>query len=535
MKKKFNNKLVVCCLCAVLVMGLAACRKNSEQKTDSKTEIVIGEAVSFTTFDPSGAIEGEGLLHYYKLAYDGLVDYEDGEPIPVLAESWENDGNTWTFHLREGVTFTDGEAFNAEVVKLNFEGMQQNMMDMISYYGAISRITEIEVVDEYTVKFHYDAPYYAVLEELSCVVFGMLSPKCFADGNQPYGTMTETAGTGPYTLKSDDYSEGTSYTFTRNENYWGEASGPDLFTVKIITDPDARMMALQSGEIDLLYGTYQMTYDIYETLSEQEGLTAVQSEAVYATRNLLLNTARDNLSDPQVRKAIQHGTDKTEIVDTILHGMESTADTLFPVSMTYCDVEQTVYTYDFTLAESLLDEAGWTDKNEQGIRTKDGQPLVLEAICLSDRTIDEQILMAFKGQMANLGIEVNVTPYESAVWFEKGLAGEFDISVNDTYTFPQDPQVFVAAMLDYGLDNPAQQGLSQKSEIDTNIQTILTTVNENELKNAYAYVLTTLQDEAVNLPLSNMHEIVVYNSDKIESFQFSDDPTYCNAGKIILK
>lgn len=535
MKKTFF-KLITCCICAVLILGLSACNSKINSNVQSESsEIVIGETEPLDGFVIHGLVTGGGLTHYYKLAYEPLVEFENGNPVPVLAKSWENEDNTWTFHLREGVTFTDGEIFNAEAVKLNFEALQQNMIDMISYYGAVSRIKKIEVLDEYTVRFYYDKPYYAVLEELSSSIFGMISPAMLSDGNFPDGSEKETFGTGPYVLKSDNCSEGSSYTFTRNENYWGKASGPDLVTVKIIPDPDARTLALQAGEIDILYGTYQITYDMYETLASQDGLTAVQSESAYATRNLLLNTARENLNDLNVRQAIQHGVNKKEIADTILHGLESTADTLFPTSIAFCDVKQTVYEYDPNLAESLLDEAGWKEKNAQGIRIKDGRTLTLEAICMSERTIDEQLLTAFKGQMAKLGIEVNISPYETNKWFELGLSGEFDISVNDTYAFPQDPQVFVAAMLDYGLDNPAQQGLAQKADIDANIETILTTVDENTLKNAYAYVLTTLQDEAVNLTISGMHEIAIYNSEKIESFVFSDDPIYCNVSKIVMK
>lgn len=537
--KRTIRKLLRGCMAALLLFGLAACAPASAETNTADTEIMIGEAVTFATFDPLGAVVGQGFLHYYKMVYDGLVDYENGKPVPALAERWESDGNTWTFHLRKGVTFTDGAPFTADVVKLNFEGLQQNMMDMISYYGAISRISDIEVVDDYTVKLHYDAPYYAVLEELSGSVFGILSPNLFADGNLPYSTVTETAGTGPYAIRAGDYTDGVSYTFVRNAAYWGEKTGPDRFTVKIITDPDARMMALQSGEIDLLAGTYQMTFDMYDYLSGQEGIEAVQSEMVYATRNLLLNTARDHLSDLRVRKAIQHGINKEQIVDTILHGMETAADTLFPKTLPFCDVEQTVYGYDPAAAISLLEEAGWSEQGGDGIRIKDGQRLTLEAICMSERTIDGQILMAFKGQMAEIGIEVNVSPYENATWFEIGLAGEFDISVNDTYAFPQDPQVFVAAMLDYGLDNPAQQGLSQKPEIDAQIHNLLTTMDEGVIQDAYTYILTTLQSEAVNVPVSSMHEIAAYNAEKIQSVYFSvyfaDDPATCYVNKIILK
>lgn len=533
--KKSVRKIWAVLTTALLAFSLAACGNPAGGGESTESEITIGEAVTFSTFDPYGmTMDGMGFMHYYKLVYENLVEFENGEAVPALAESWESDGDTWTFHLRKDVTFTDGAPFTAEAVKLNYECMQENMMDMISYYSGVSRVSEFEVLDEHTIAFHYDAPYYAVLENLSAIAFGILSPRLFEDGQVPYGTVTETAGSGPYALKAGDYADGTAYTFARNPQHWREATGPDRFTVKIIPDPDARMMALQSGEIDLLYGTYQMTYDMYDYLSAQDGIETVQSEAVYATRNLLLNTARDNLGDVRVRRAIQHGTDKQQINDTILHGLESPADTLFPLDLRFCDVEQAVYGYDPEQANRLLDEAGWREMNDQGIRVKDGVSLRLDAICMSDRTIDEQILMAFKGQMAKIGVEVNVASFENTVWFEMGLMGEFDISVNDTYAFPQDPQVFVAAMLDTGLDNPAQQGLAQKPEIDERIAAMLTTADENVIRDSYGYVLSTLADEAVNLPLCNMREIVAYNAGKIETFVFWD-AGHCAVDRIVLK
>ncbi len=520
-------------LSILVILSITACGSSNTER--NRKAIIIGESGTFSTFDPLGAIEGQGFLHYYKMVYETLVDYEDGKPVPVLAESWEKDGGTWTFHLRKNVKFTDSEPFNAEAVKTNFEGLQTHMMDSISYYGAISRMTEIEVVDEYTVRFHYSQPYYAVLEELSAAVFGILSPKLFENGATPYGTVTATAGTGPYKIEAGNYTERVSYQFSRNAEYWGESHGPDNFTVKLIEDEDARMLALQNKEIDLLYGSAQLTYDMYETLTAQEGIETTQSQAVYATRNLLLNTSGNLLEDARVRKAIQHGTHKEQIVSTVLHGMERQADTLFPKTLPFCDVEQTVYPYDPELAVKLLEEAGWNEIGEDGIRVKDGKRLTLEAICMSEHALDQQILMAFKGQMAQIGIEVNVLAYETNTWFELGYSGEFDISVNDTYGFPQDPQVFIAAMLDYALDYTAQQGLDKKAEIDEKIGAMLTTADESVIQDAYTYILTTLQEAAINVPVSGMREIAAFNSDKIESIVFANDPSTCYINKIVLK
>jgi len=536
MRKK-TFRLGAALLAGIFIISAAGCSKNeSKAAKETNTELVVGEAVDFASYDTMGSLDGQGFAHYTKMVYEPLVDYENGEPVPLLAESWENDGNTWTFYLREGVTFTDGTAFNAEAVKLNIEMLKEHMADMITYYGGVSRITAINIIDDYTVSFEYDEPYYAVLQDLSSSAFGMLSPALFADGNVPYGNVnTATAGTGSYILDPEDCTVGMSYTLTKNEEYYNETTGPEQFTVKIITDADSRMMALKSGEIDFLYGSYQITYDMFDYLAEVEGVNAEQSETVYATRNLLLNTASEILNDVNVRKAMEYGINKEQINDTILHGLEEPADTLFPITIEYCDVEQTIYEYDPELAAQLLDEAGWNETNEQGIRVKDGIPLSLEVIYMSERTADEQILMAFKGQMEEIGIEIVITGYETNTWFEKGLMGKFDISVNDTYGFPADPQVFVAAMLDYGLDYPAQQGLSQKSEIDRQISAMLSTADVTVIRQAYEYVFTTLQDEAVNIPIANKKELAIYNSDKVKSVYFADEAAYCDISKIVMK
>lgn len=525
----------------ILIAGLlvlaAGCQKETDNvKTEQSSELTVGEAVDFVSFDPLGADDGQGFAHYSKLVYDTLVNYENGKAVPSLAESWENEGKKWVFHLRGGVTFSDGEKFDAAAVKLNLDTLNEHKAEQISYLGGVSKIIEVEVIDELTVAFHYAEPYYAVLQDLSSGAFGMLSPKLFEGDELPYGnTGSGTAGTGPYVHSEGTAKSGTAYSFVKNENYFNDIAGPERFTVKIIPDPDSRMMALESGEVDMLFGSHQITYDMFEYLKSVEGVSTEQSENVYATRNLLLNTASEILADARVRKAIQHGIDKKQINETVLHGLEQPAEILFPRSLEYCDVEQTVYEYDKAKAEKLLDEAGWSEKNDQGIRIKDGKTLNLEVIYMSERTADEQILMAFKGQMAELGIDIKISGYETMTWFETGLQGQFDITVNDTYGFPNDPQVFVAAMLDYGMDNPAQQGLSQKPEIDKQIKQMLATADEAVISGAYKYVLTTLAEEAVNVPVTSMKELAMYREDKIAAVHFADDAAYNDISRIEMK
>jgi nickel transport system substrate-binding protein len=528
---------------ALLVLSIAACAQGTIQSSPpgntedgEPTSINIGESVDFASYDPVGIEDGQGLYHYSLLVYETLVRFEKGEAVAGLAESWESEGSSWVFNLRKNVTFTDGQPFNAEAVKLNIEKMQEFQEEQISYYGGISRITSIDTLDEHTVVFHYETPYYPVLQDLSAIPFGMMSPSVFENGNNPYGnTLGDTAGTGMYELKKGNCIPGKSYTFTRNTAYWGTESGPDSFTVKIVPDADSRLMAMQTGEIDVLYGSYQVTYDMFDQLSDTQGMEAKISDTLYATRNLLLNTASKTLGDIRVRQAIQHGINKQQIIGTILHGNEEKADYLFSRALPFCDVDTVVYEYDTQKSEHLLDEAGWKEKNADGIRMKDGAPLTLTVIYMGERSADEQILTAFKGQMAEIGIDIRIQGYETMTWFEKGLAGEFDISVNDTYAFPQDPYVFIAAMTDYGVDNPAQQGLSQKAEIDVRIFDMLSTTDEAKIQDDFTYILTTLQEEAVNVPVSYLKELCVYNAEKIQSVSFDINGVFLDVSKIILK
>lgn len=521
------KKRIAVLAAALLVASLIGCSApgvSKQSAPDAASRITVGEAVDFTSFEPIGSMDAQGFAHYSGLVYETLVNYVDGQPQPALAESWENNGNEWTLHLRRGVKFSDGEDFNAEAVKLNIEALSAAYGEYIPYYGSYSKISEIDIVDDYTVRIVYTEPYPNVLQEFSASVFSMLSPKMFENGNVPYGNYSEdTAGTGPYMLKKEDVAFGQSYTFTENPDWWGEKSGPDSFTVKIIPDEDARMMALEAGEIDMLYGSYQITYDMFDRLAKDESLNAMASDKTYTTRNLLLNASHDILGDVNVRKAIQHGTNKQQIIDTVLHGKEAKADALFSADLPHCDVALRPYEYDADLANRLLDEAGWAERGSDGIRMKDGRPLVLHAIYQSSRPADEQILMAFKGQMHELGIGVEMQGYETMAWFEKGMEGEFDVSVNDTYGFPQDPHVFLTAMLDEGLDKSAQRNLKELPELTQHIQSMMSTVDEDTLEDDYAYVLRTLHDESLYVSISYVRELAVFDSDKIGGYVFADE------------
>ena len=94
------------------LIAVSGCKNASEVK--GRDELIVGEAVDFASYEPIGIMDGLGFSHYSEMVYETLVRFENGEVKPALAERWEHDEHSWTFHLRRGVTFTDGERFTAE-------------------------------------------------------------------------------------------------------------------------------------------------------------------------------------------------------------------------------------------------------------------------------------------------------------------------------------------------------------------------------------------------------------------------------------
>ncbi len=536
MKKKLLS-LMLAVLMLAAIMLMTACgqtedtsaEKQAEEGASDEIEQIIGcESVDFESFDILGSNDSQGFYYHSPNVYETLVRYEGGKIAPCLAESWKINGNECVFNLRQDVKFTDGSAFNAEAVKMNFDMIKSHYAELFSYIGTIAKLQSVEAVDEYTVKLIFDTPYYAVLQDLTASFpGGIMSPKVFENGNIPYvNTFDATYGTGPYKLSTGESEKGKYYTFVRNEDYWGEKAGAKKYIVKIIPDIDARMMALRTGEVDFVLGERMISQDAFSQFKSEKDFEVKLSEERARTRNLLLNTSRELLSDLNVRKAIQYGTNKSEIIENILYAMEEKADYLLDPGLPYCDVKVEPYNYDKTRAEQLLEEAGWVRPEGKRIREKSGKPLALQMIYRSGYGSEENVVQAFQAQMEDIGIDVKITGYEMMAWYGKGLEGEFDITVNDTYGLPFDPHTFISPMKDYGLDYPAQQGLSMKGEIDAKITRMFETVDSKELQNIYSYILTTLHEQAVNVPVSYPKEIVIFNKNKISDVRFNGIPNF---------
>jgi len=491
--------------------GAAAENGNSEKKE----ELVFVNYRDIRDLNPH-LYAGE--MYAQEMLYETLVNITADGYEGCLAESWDisEDGKTYTFHIRDGVKFSDGEVCDANAIKANFDAIIENK-DRHTWLEMMNLLVGVSAPDDKTFVIELSEPYYPLLTELGVTrPFAMISPKAMKDGSTKDG-VNAYIGTGPYVLTdfvTDEYA-----VFEANENYWGEQPKIKKITVKVIPDNQTRILALEKGEIDMIFGKNMIDADAINQYTGNDKFTVSLSDPT-STRQIVLNTTKEVLADKEVRQALQHATNKQAISDGIFYGLEQPADTLFAKTVPYCDIDLEPYAYDVEQAQSMLDEAGWVVGADK-IREKDGQKLNIDLLYNSDSVTEKAIAEYLQSEYQKIGISLNIHGEEEQSYRDNMKAGNFDMVFNICWGTPYDPQSSLAAMRApvYG-DYAAQLGLEDKAEIDQAITDILVSTDEQKRQDLYTFVLTRLHEDAVYIPLTYECNKAIYRSD-LKGFHFT--------------
>ena len=491
--------------------GAAAETGNSEKKE----ELVFVNYRDIRDLNPH-LYAGE--MYAQEMLYETLVNITADGYEGCLAESWDisEDGKTYTFHIRDGVKFSDGEVCDANAIKANFDAIIENK-DRHTWLEMMNLLVGVSAPDDKTFVIELSEPYYPLLTELVVTrPFAMISPKAMKDGSTKDG-VNAYIGTGPYVLTdfvTDEYA-----VFEANENYWGEQPKIKKITVKVIPDNQTRILALEKGEIDMIFGKNMIDADAINQYTGNDKFTVSLSDPT-STRQIVLNTTKEVLADKEVRQALQHATNKQAISDGIFYGLEQPADTLFAKTVPYCDIDLEPYAYDVEQAQSMLDEAGWVVGADK-IREKDGQKLNIDLLYNSDSVTEKAIAEYLQSEYQKIGISLNIHGEEEQSYRDNMKAGNFDMVFNICWGTPYDPQSSLAAMRApvYG-DYAAQLGLEDKAEIDQAITDILVSTDEQKRQDLYTFVLTRLHEDAVYIPLTYECNKAIYRSD-LKGFHFT--------------
>ena len=540
---------------AVMAVSLAACSNNADpvgessqpSQTDTESQAVhlnLAESWDFqyfyTIITPEvSSSSGYDITYYLTSFYDTLFEYNtDGEVVGVLAEDWamSEDGKTYTFQIKQGVKFSDGSDLTAEDVAKSILAVPVNLGQYNGSYGRLSTIIEdAVVVDEYTVELHLTQPYYNTLREL-CLAnpFGIVSSEQFNEDLTAKDTFrTATYGTGPYMYAGDN--DGQIWNFVRNPNYWGEAPDVDGFSIKYIPDNDAKILAMQNGEVDFLSGIKNISAESFEQMEQTEGFQAQADEKSLQTYYVGYNLSDPIFGDQTVREAISSAVDKDAIVESIYGGLYDKADTFFSRSLPYCDVEQTVYNFDLDHANQILDEAGYTDTDGDGIREKDGVKLSASFMYQTGSASDDNLVVYICDQASKIGIELTPQSAQMMDWYAMVQSGEYGLTIFKTQGGYYDPASVVTNI------NPAtsmdpilmQIGVSQP-EIAALVDELDSSADEARIQEIYSTILTTMADQCLTTPLIYTRQLTVY-SDTVSSYTFPTDASFTSVQNIHLK
>lgn len=348
----------------------------------------------------------------------------DGKVSPWIAERWEqNDKATeFTLHLKSGVTFSDGTPLDASAVVANLDiwyaGRKSEGINPIGLFP--KTYDHAEAVDAATVKVFFKAPTLGFIPTLGYHGSILISPKTLAQPAAQQADLSKTAGSGPYVV--DSWKEGDFVKLVKRKDYnWGPAAvghtGPaylDTITYKLVSEPSLRVAAVQSGQADVAYNASPQELESLKT----EGFTTATPRYLGFVNGWAVNTKLAPYDDVKVRQALQAGINRQEIIDTVYTPDWKLATSFIQSNVPGATDQSALLVYNPEKAEKLLDEAGWT-KGADGIRTKNGQPLVLtlhsNPYLATSKSVDELISQ----QLGKIGWKVAIRSYDVVTYGQK--------------------------------------------------------------------------------------------------------------------
>jgi nickel transport system substrate-binding protein len=315
--------------------------------------------------------------------------------------------------------------------------------------------------------------------------------------------------------KADEYA-----IFKSNKNYWGELPKVEKIKIKIIPDAETRVLAFEKGDLDLIYGEGVISIDAFKQLDSTGSYETSISEPV-ATRQLVMNTKKEQLSDLRVRQALQYGFNKQAMVDGVTSGLEEKADYILPTNFPYTsDIDVTPIDYNVEKAQALLDEAGWKLPKGKNVREKDGKPLEIELMYDSAESIQKAMAETLQSEWAALGVKLNIVGVELTVQIERFKANDFELNFFSNYGAPYDPHTFVNVVGSEGFGfNEAISSYPNRDELLKQIAEVPGTTDEKERQELYSTILESLQDQGAIVPISYIKKIAVYQKD-VSNFTF---------------
>lgn len=487
---------------------------DGEAADDGEDQVLIfARGGDSDSLDPGSTTDGESS-RVTRQVLEGLLEFDADsfELKPGLAHDWDvsDDGLKYTFYLEEGVTFHDGTDFNAEAVKINFERWADPDHEyafaddnyVYSMYGTMFGgyqgddghvIEEINVVDDHEIEFILSKPLGFFLQNMGMTYFAITSPAALEE----YGSEINEnpVGTGPFKFVS--WSKDESIILEKNENYRKEGLPKlDRVIFEVIPENAARLIALRSGDIDIMDGLNPDDAAGVEDDDDLELLVRGENNLGY----LGFNVEKEPLGNKELRQAISHAIDREAIVDALYAGYASTGVNPLPPSYLGHNDDVTGFQYDLERAEELLAEAGYADGLEIELWTMP----VARPYMPDPETVAEII----QNNLAQIGVEVTLVREEWAPYLEKTENGEQQMYMLGWSGTNGDPDYFLSSLFHSSNAGSSNTNFYKNDEVDQLLEDAKVAVDQEERANLYMEAQSIIADDVPMIPLMHSRPVM---------------------------
>lgn len=484
----FDRRSFVKGATALGLAGMAGCLGcfNLQVKdafAEEGKRIVIGRPVDSDNLDPVTCF-GNANIFISNLIIEGLVKTsDDGQSIePCLATDWEvsEDARTYTFHVAEGLVFSDGSPVTAADWQWTFDRAMQTTDS--NWYSSVENIESVECPDDLTVVVTTKQAAASTLANLSIFDLGVQS-KAYYEKVGPDEYKNAILGTGPFMCK--EWQKGQYLTLAKNPNY-RETGKPlaDEVEFKVVADDNSRTIQLQGGDIDV---ATDVPFSTLSMLANDPNCMPHTDPSTF-TYWISLNTANEYLSNSEVRRALFLATDAQQITDMTTYGFGATIGSIIASTSEYCDLSLPAPVADPEAAKQVLADAGVG-------------PFSVNFMIRGGNDFYLQVATILQAQWAQIGVTVKIDQRESTAYTEARQNMEMDLIMNGWSDDIQDPSQLMQFCFDFDRNKDRYTNFVQPEEMQELNRQASIEVDAEKRKELYVQIQQGFRDQYIFIPL----------------------------------
>ncbi len=477
--------------------------------------------VDYDTLDPHGSNFSQSA-YVFRNIFDRLVYLDaDANYVGGLAAAWEasDDVTEWTLTLRDDVTFHDGSPLTAGVVKFNFDRMKDPATESKQSGPLLGSYSGSEVIDDTTLKVTFETPYALFPFALSSPFMGIVSQQAVEEHGDNFNEVL--IGSGPFKFVSEI--QGNEVVLERNDDYnWGPAifhEGPahlESVVFRFILEEEARLAALETGEILIID---EVPPGAVDRVQESPNTSVLGAPKVGLARGIHFNTTVPPTDDIRIRQAFMHAIDREEIDQIVFKGVYPVSYQLLTRGVKFYDTSvENMYAYDPERAIALLEEAGYTEVNEDGYRTKDGEVLYLYHATFPGY-VAELPAEVLQAQMKRVGIQFDVNVMSGTAMMDGMGSNESTFNTALIGTYSPDPGLFLDRMYHSSSMGTRNWSHWASDELDALLRSGLETGDDAERTEIYKQVQQIINENALGAGIYANVSVFGVSAD-VEGFQF---------------